>query len=84
MLNRDNNFLHHYLVVLLSSCPPSRFRLVAAGVLAFYRELDLGVTGDDCWDDAKGPQGNLVFLSARPHLYKVLVVDTSVLLPHSA
>jgi hypothetical protein len=39
------------------------------GVLAFYRELDLGITGDDHWD-ATARVGNLVFLSARPHLYK--------------
>lgn len=39
------------------------------GVLAFYRELDLGAIGpDDTWNNSK--QGNLVFLSARPHVYK--------------
>ena len=39
------------------------------GVLAFYRELDLGTNSDFAeWQ----PQmvGNLVFLSARPHVYK--------------
>lgn len=39
------------------------------GVLAFYRELDLGTTGPDEWGPDRD-QGNLVFLSARPHLYK--------------
>ncbi len=39
------------------------------GVLAFYRELDLGSSGEDSWD-ALTRVGNLVFLSARPHLYK--------------
>jgi len=39
------------------------------GVLAFYRELDLGTTGPDEWGSGRD-QGNLVFLSARPHLYK--------------
>jgi hypothetical protein len=38
------------------------------GVLAFYRELDLGLGGGETWDDAR--IGNLVFLSARPHVYK--------------
>jgi hypothetical protein len=37
------------------------------GVLGFYRELDLGDTGPDLWDQQR--TGNLVFLSARPHLY---------------
>ena len=41
------------------------------GVLAFFRELDLGRTGPETWDSERN--GNLVFLSARPHVYK----DTS-------
>lgn len=44
-------------------------RVVYPGVLSFYRELDLGTTGDDSWD-ANARVGNLVFLSARPHVYK--------------
>jgi hypothetical protein len=48
-------------------------KTVYPGVLSFYRELDLGAGnfGPDAWDDSK--VGNLVFLSARPHVYK----DTS-------
>ncbi|OQR96871.1 hypothetical protein ACHHYP_13156 [Achlya hypogyna] len=38
------------------------------GVLAFYRQLDLGVSGPVDWE--KGRVGNLAFLSARPHVYK--------------
>jgi hypothetical protein len=38
------------------------------GVLAFYRELDLGCSGPDVWNPDR--VGNLVFLSARPHVYK--------------
>lgn len=38
-------------------------------MLAFYRELDLGISGPEEWDAAH-MQGNLVFLSARPHVYK--------------
>jgi hypothetical protein len=38
------------------------------GVLAFYRELDLGCSGPDIWNSDR--VGNLVFLSARPHVYK--------------
>lgn len=40
------------------------------GVLAFYRELDLGCSAaaPERWDESR--VGNLVFLSARPHLYK--------------
>jgi phosphatidate phosphatase APP1 len=38
------------------------------GVMAFYRELDIGNSGSDSWDDSR--VGNLVFLSARPHVYK--------------
>lgn len=43
-------------------------KTVYPGVLAFYRELDLGTNGEEEWKD--GSVGNLVFLSARPHLYK--------------
>lgn len=43
-------------------------KAVYPGVLAFYRELDLGVAGDEEWSESL--QGNLVFLSARPHVYK--------------
>jgi hypothetical protein len=43
-------------------------KVVYPGVLAFYRELDLGTTGPDDWPEHK--VGNLVFLSARPHVYK--------------
>jgi len=42
--------------------------VVYPGVIGLYRELDLGIHGpEDC---SFKPQGNLVFLSARPHLYK--------------
>jgi len=44
-------------------------KAVYPGVLAFYRELDLGTKGSDEWDTATRA-GNLVFLSARPHVYK--------------
>lgn len=43
-------------------------KVVYPGVLAFYRELDLGITGPDDWPE--NTDGNLVFLSARPHFYK--------------
>ncbi|CAM9981766.1 unnamed protein product [Scytosiphon promiscuus] len=43
-------------------------KCVYPGVLDFYRELDLGVNGPSEWP--KGQLGNLVFLSARPHVYK--------------
>lgn len=43
-------------------------KTVYPGVLAFYRELDLGADGPEEWPD--GRVGNLVFLSARPHVYK--------------
>jgi hypothetical protein len=36
------------------------------GVLRFYKELDLGYSHHGIWDDSK--QGNMVFLSARPHV----------------
>jgi hypothetical protein len=45
------------------------------GVLAFYRELDLGITGHEEWNDTL--LGNLVFLSARPHVYKAISEDES-------
>ncbi|OQS05766.1 hypothetical protein THRCLA_20533 [Thraustotheca clavata] len=38
------------------------------GVFAFYRQLDLGNCGLVNWEE--GRIGNLVFLSARPHVYK--------------
>ncbi|RAW41172.1 hypothetical protein PC110_g2665 [Phytophthora cactorum] len=38
------------------------------GVLPFYRELDMGTVGPAEWTDDR--VGNLVFLSARPHVYK--------------
>lgn len=43
-------------------------KIVYPGVLSFYRELDLGTDGPEEWPDQT--VGNLVFLSARPHLYK--------------
>ena len=43
-------------------------KTVYPGVLAFYRELDLGTEGPDEWEDDQ--VGNLVFLSARPHVYR--------------
>lgn len=43
-------------------------KVVYPGVLAFYRELDLGTSGPEEWPENR--VGNLVFLSARPHLYK--------------
>lgn len=43
-------------------------KVVYPGVLAFYRELDLGSRGPHEWPESS--IGNLVFLSARPHIYK--------------
>eukprot|EP00978_Attheya_sp_CCMP212_P001286 scaffold2680_cov57-Attheya_sp.AAC.1 len=43
-------------------------KVVYPGVLAFYRELDLGTRGPEEWQE--GTPGNLVFISARPHFYK--------------
>lgn len=43
-------------------------KVVYPGVLAFYRELDLGTSGPEEWPESR--VGNLVFLSARPHVYK--------------
>ncbi|KAL3799327.1 hypothetical protein ACHAW5_001264 [Stephanodiscus triporus] len=42
-------------------------RVVYPGVIGLYRELDLGIHGAD---EYRSNTGNLVFLSARPHLYK--------------
>eukprot|EP00595_Chromulina_sp_UTEXLB2642_P002662 CAMPEP_0196763812 /NCGR_PEP_ID=MMETSP1095-20130614/4828_1 /TAXON_ID=96789 ORGANISM="Chromulina nebulosa, Strain UTEXLB2642" /NCGR_SAMPLE_ID=MMETSP1095 /ASSEMBLY_ACC=CAM_ASM_000446 /LENGTH=754 /DNA_ID=CAMNT_0042117865 /DNA_START=259 /DNA_END=2520 /DNA_ORIENTATION=+ len=44
-------------------------KAIYPGVLAFYRELDLGPLGPEIWEPKKR-LGNLVFLSARPHVYK--------------
>ena len=43
-------------------------KVVYPGVLGFYRELDLGTHGPEEWPS--NTVGNLVFLSARPHVYK--------------
>ena len=43
-------------------------KVMYPGVLGFYREMDLGTDGPEEWPD--NTVGNLVFLSARPHLYK--------------
>ena len=43
-------------------------RTVYPGVLTFYKELDLGCSHSGEWSE--GRLGNLVFLSARPHIYK--------------
>ena len=43
-------------------------KVIYPGVLSFYRELDLGVNGPRKWPE--NSVGNLVFLSARPHVYK--------------
>ena len=43
-------------------------KVIYPGVLSFYRELDLGVNGPEKWP--QNSVGNLVFLSARPHVYK--------------
>lgn len=43
-------------------------KVIYPGVLGFYRELDLGVDGPLEWPSHTA--GNLVFLSARPHVYK--------------
>lgn len=45
------------------------------GVTSFYRELDLGAaSASGEWEE--GRQGNLAFLSARPHVYKDKVGNT--------
>ncbi len=43
-------------------------KVVYPGVLGFYRELDLGTDGPEEWPPHT--VGNLVFLSARPHIYR--------------
>ena len=43
-------------------------KMIYPGVLSFYRELDLGLHGPEEWPEHA--VGNLVFLSARPHVYK--------------
>lgn len=43
-------------------------KVVYPGVIGFYRELDLGIDGPEEWPEHT--VGNLVFLSARPHVYK--------------
>eukprot|EP01038_Epipyxis_sp_PR26KG_P004474 gene4474-6325_t len=43
-------------------------KAVYPGILSFYRELDLGTSGNDEWDNTR--IGNLALLSARPHIYK--------------
>lgn len=43
-------------------------KIVYPGVLGFYRELDLGIDGPEEWP--MHTVGNLVFLSARPHVFK--------------
>ncbi|KAJ1452230.1 hypothetical protein M885DRAFT_527557 [Pelagophyceae sp. CCMP2097] len=45
------------------------------GVLALYRELDLGVDGPPEW--VEGRLGNVAFLSARPHVYSDLAERSS-------
>lgn len=47
-------------------------KVIYPGALAFYRELDLGWNNneDNEWNDKIHQLGNLVFLSARPHVYK--------------
>jgi hypothetical protein len=47
-------------------------KTVYPGVLAFYRELDVGTRGPPEWRPDGTMVGNLVFLSARPHVYKDL------------
>lgn len=42
-------------------------KVVYPGVIGLYRELDLGIHGPE---EYPSNTGNLVFLSARPHLYK--------------
>lgn len=43
-------------------------KVVYPGVIGLYRELDLGTNGPE--EFPPNTVGNLVFLSARPHLYK--------------
>lgn len=49
-------------------------KAVYPGVLAFYRELDLGNDEDT---DFRSRLGNLVFLSARPHVFSDLAERSS-------
>ncbi|ETW05129.1 hypothetical protein H310_04146 [Aphanomyces invadans] len=50
---------------------------VYPGVLAFYRELDLGPNApSSTWEP--GRLGNLTFISARPHVYKDLSEKKSI------
>ena len=44
-------------------------KTIYPGVLAFYRELDLGTLGPEEWQE-EIDLGNLVFLSARGHICK--------------
>lgn len=46
-------------------------KVVYPGVIGLYRELDLGTNGPE--EFPPNTIGNLVFLSARPHLYKGMV-----------
>lgn len=58
-------------------------KAIYPGVLGLYREIDLGDTQADQWERSPNEEwpssefsflrrdvGNLVFLSARPHVYK--------------
>merc|ERR1711871_1501721 len=54
------------------SYPP---KVTYPGVLSFYRELDMGTVGADEWQDRW--RSNLVFLSARPHIYKDMSENVS-------
>jgi hypothetical protein len=60
-------YIHHITMYACTHCDA-----VYPGVLDFYRELDLGDIvssgGPEAWPP--GRMGNLVFLSARPHVYK--------------
>jgi hypothetical protein len=51
-------------------------KAIYPGVMAFYRELDLGTVGGDEWDK-NARAGNLAFLSARPHVYKSVSENVS-------
>eukprot|EP01033_Poteriospumella_lacustris_P011058 gene11060-7871_t len=45
------------------------------GVLAFYRELNLGTSGEDAVEKLR--HGDLAFISARPHVYKDVSESTT-------
>lgn len=45
------------------------------GVLAFYRELNLGTSGEDAAEKLR--HGDLAFISARPHVYKDVSESTT-------